>query len=397
MSLPRIRLIRRVPAVALVRRVLGLAPGSVLSSPIVVTLCLLGVVASVVTIVVNVRIGLFGFDFRGTIWAADRAILHGRSPYPAADAHALLRQGNPSVYPPPILLATLPLGLIPAGLAALIWSGLTLGALVWALALAGLRDWRCYALLLATPAVCSMLVMGQMDGLLALGCIIAWRHRDHAIAVGLAVAAVIAAKLFLAPMIVWLIATRRYAAALIAATGATLACLAAWAVIGFRGLREYPALLAADTRAFESRGHSLVALAMRLGLTALDGQAIAIMTGLGLIGLTLTLARRAQGDRRAFTAAVAVGVVLSPIVWLHYFVLIFVGLVLVRPRADLVWLLMFLTWVSTTEPQPSAVRMAITIACVAVILASNLATTTVERHRRRAPLGSHPARTLATT
>ena len=153
MSLPRIRLIRRVPAVALVRRVLGLAPGSVLSAPIVVTLCLLGVVASVVTIVVNVRIGLFGFDFRGTIWAADRAILHGRSPYPAADAHALLRQGNPSVYPPPILLATLPLGLIPAGLAALIWSGLTLGALVWALALAGLRDWRCYALLLANGAV----------------------------------------------------------------------------------------------------------------------------------------------------------------------------------------------------------------------------------------------------
>jgi hypothetical protein len=396
-SLPRIRLVHQVGGLGLLRRVLGLTPGSVLSPPIVATLCLLGVTASAITLVANVKIGLFGFDFRGTIWAADRAIIQGRSPYPTADAHALLRQGNPSVYPPPILLATLPLGLIPAGLAAVIWSSLNLAALLWALTLAGLRDWRCYVLLLATPAVCSMLVMGQMDGLLALGCIVAWRNRDHAIALGLVVAAVITAKVFLAPMIAWLIATRRYKAALIAASGATFACLAAWTVIGFHGIREYPALLAADARAFESRGHSLVALAMRLGLTATDGKVIAIAAGLGLIALALWLARRPDGDRRAFTAAVAAGVVLSPIVWLHYFILIFVGLALLRPRADLLWTLMFLTWASTTEPQTSAVRMALTITCVAVILVANLATTTVGRHRRSLHPSGRPPRTLATT
>ena len=367
----------RVQGLGVLRRVLGLTPGSVLSSPIVVTLCVLSVAMAAATMIVNIRNGLFGFDFHGTIWAADRAILHDRSPYPGADSHALLRQGNPSVYPPPILLATLPFGLLPAGLAACVWSVVTFCGLVSALVLTGLRDVRCYVLILSAPAVCSMVVMGQMDGLLALGCVLAWRHRDRALAVGMIVALVVAAKLFLAPMIVWLIATRRYAAALVAASGAAFCCLAAWAVIGFRGLREYPALLAADARAFEPRGHSFVALAMRLGLTPTVGRGIAILAGLGLVGVALWIARQTQGDRRSFTAALAAGIVLSPIVWLHYFVLIFVGLALSRPRADLVWALLLVTWVSHTEPQPIAWRMAATILSVGVILAVSLATTPV--------------------
>jgi hypothetical protein len=379
MALSAMPLASRLGRFGLLRRVLGLTPDSVLSSPIVVTVCVLSVAMAAVTMVVNVRNGLFGFDFHGTIWAADRAILHGRSPYPGADSHALLWQGNPSVYPPPILLATLPFGLLPAGLAACIWSVVTFCALLWALVLTGLRDVRCYVLILSAPAVCSMVVMGQMDGLLVLGCVLAWRYRDRAIAAGMAVALIVAAKLFLAPMIVWLIATRRYAAALVAASGATFCCLAAWAVIGFRGLREYPALLAADAHAFESRGHSFVALAMRLGLTPTVGRGIAILAGLGLIAVALRVASRPGGDRRSFTAAMAAGVVLSPIVWLHYFVLIFVGLALSRPRADLVWMLLFITWISHNEPQPIAWRMAATITSVGLILAASLVTTSIER------------------
>jgi alpha-1,2-mannosyltransferase len=384
----------RVGSFVLLRRVLGLTPDSVLSSPIVIALCVMSVAVAAVTMVVNVRSGLFGFDFRGTIWSADRAILHGRSPYPAADSHALLRQGNPSVYPPPILIATLPFGLLPAGLAACIWSLVTFCALFWALVLTGLRDARCYVLVLSAPAVCSMVVMGQMDGLLALACVLAWRHRDRAIAAGILVALVVAAKLFLAPMIVWLIATRRYAAALVAAAGAAACCLAAWSVIGFRGLREYPALLSADARAFESRGHSLVAMAMRLGLAPTVGRGIAIVTGLGLLVVALRVARRRDGDRRSFTAAVAAGIVLSPIVWLHYFVLIFVGLALSRPRADLVWALVFLTWLSHSEPQPSAWRMAASITSIGLILAASLATSPIARAATIPRQGLDPTRRL---
>jgi hypothetical protein len=58
---------------------------------------------------------------------------------------------------------------------------------------------------------------------------------------------------------------------------------------------------------------------------------------------------------------------------------------------------MFLTWASTTEPQTSAVRMALTITCVALILVANLATTTVGRHRRSLYPSGRPPRTLATT
>ena len=335
-------------------------------------LALGALVLAAVTLLANVRNGVFGFDFWGTIWTPGREIVRGRSPYPEADAPTLLRIGNPSIYPPPILLAALPLGLVSVGLAAVIWSTLSFGALLSAFALAGLRDWRGYVLLAATPAVCAIVVLGQMNGFLVLGCVVAWRYRDRAVVAGCAVAAVIAAKLFLAPVVVWLIATRRYAAAAIATAGAALACIVSWAVIGFDGFRSYPALLAADARAFEAGGDGLVSLALRLGLSPAGARAVAVVAGVALVGLTVGLASRADGDRRSFTAAVAAGIVLSPIVWLHYFIFIFVGLVLARPRPDLVWALLFLTWISSSESKSGSWSVAATLVVVGLILASNL-------------------------
>jgi alpha-1,2-mannosyltransferase len=336
-------------AVRRARSILPPPPTPFVVSTLLVALCVLGVVLAAATLALNLRAGIFGFDFHGTIWVPDRAILHGRSPYPPADVTALGQQGNPAIYPPPIMLASLPLGLLAGGLAALVWSSLSLAALVAALVLAGVRDWRCYVLLLATPAVLSMVMLGQMEGMLALGCVIAWRVRDRAAALGIAVAAMIAAKLFLAPIIVWMLVTRRYAAALIASCGALAACVLAWAAIGFDGMRAYPALLAADTRAFQAGGESLVALGTRSGLPLVLARPLAVCAGLAVVALVVALARRSDGDRRAFSAAVVAGIALSPVVWLHYLVLVFILVALWRRRADLVWAALPLTWVATTE------------------------------------------------
>ena len=341
-------------------------------SLLLTTLAAVSLVLSVATVLLNVRSGVFGFDFWGTIWTPGREIASGRSPYPIADAPTLVQIGNPSVYPPPILLVALPLGLVSVGIAAVIWSTLSFAALLAAFAVAGLRDWRGYVLLAATPAVCATVVLGQMNGFLVLGCVLAWRYRDRAVVAGCAVAAVIAAKLFLAPVVVWLIATRRYRAAAIATGGAVVACIVSWAIIGFDGFRSYPALLAADTRAFEAGGDGLVSLALRLGLSPTGARAVAVVAGVGLVGLAVGLAAGADGDRRSFTAAVAAGIVLSPIVWLHYFVFIFVGLVLARPRPDLVWTLLFLTWISSSESKSGSWSVAVTLVVVGLILASNL-------------------------
>ena len=52
---------------------------------------------------------------------------------------------------------------------------------------------------------------------------------------------------------------------------------------------------------------------------------------------------------RSFTCAVAATLALSPIVWLHYLVVLLVPMAIVRPRFSLLWLLPVLLWVS---PRP---------------------------------------------
>ena len=64
-----------------------------------------------------------------------------------------------------------------------------------------------------------------------------WRWRDRPWAAGGPLALAVAFKLFLWPFVVWLAATRRYRAAIIAAALATTYTLVAWAAIGFEGLR----------------------------------------------------------------------------------------------------------------------------------------------------------------
>ena len=70
--------------------------------------------------------------------------------------------------------------------------------------------------------------------------------------------------------------------------------------------------------------------------------------GGALLVACVVFARRAD-DRRSFTCAVAATLALSPIVWLHYLVVLLVPLAIARPRFSLIWLLPVLLWVS---PKP---------------------------------------------
>ena len=58
---------------------------------------------------------------------------------------------------------------------------------------------------------------------------------------------------------------------------------------------------------------------------------------------------RRDDDARSFTCAVAATLALSPIVWLHYLVVLLVPMAILRPRFSVLWLLPVLLWVS---PRP---------------------------------------------
>ena len=357
----------------------GRPSASGLEQKLVVPMILLAFVFFAVTIWSNARGGVLGFDFKGSLWQGGRDVLAGRSPYPPADPGVIRALGNTFVYPPAILLAAVPLALLPLAAATALVSLANVAAIALALRIVGVRDWRCYALCLFSIPVASNIVLGQLGCLLALGIAAAWRYRDRAVLLGIAVGALVVAKLFLWPLFVWLLVTRRTHAAAVAALGGLAAVILAWAAIGFDGFRSYPALLTALSDGVQDRGSSLVALGLRLGLESEPSRILAFAVGAGLLALTAWLARREDGDRRALAAAIAAGILISPVAWLHYYVTLYVPLAIAHRRADAAWLVLLLFWLSPTENPPTLARLLVALAAGAALLVVTLRPVRAER------------------
>jgi hypothetical protein len=193
--------------------------------------------------------------------------------------------------------------------------------------------------------------------------------------VAAALALSIVAKLFLWPMLVWLAATRRVGAAALAAGAAVLALLAGWAAIGFAGFMRYPELVDRLTDVVGDRGYSLMALGSALGLDDGVARVLPFAVGLPLLALAVVAARGFDGDRRAFALCVAASIVLTPIVWLHYFTLLLAPLAIARPRLSPAWLLALAFWVTPFQENEGAgwrvvVALALLAATTVVALTS---------------------------
>jgi glycosyl transferase family 87 len=311
------------------------------------------------------------YDFH-IFWHAGRDVLAGRNPYPAARV-AALRGQDQFVYPAPAAVAMAPLALLPLAVAATAFILANLAAVVVALRLVGVRDWRCHALALCSLATLQGVVMGQVSCLLLLAAAAAWRWRDRTPVAAVAVATAIALKLFLVPLAVWLWVTGRRAAAALAVALAAAGTLVAWAVMGFRGMAEYPHLLSALSRVEQGFGFSPVALTTGLGLSGGAGRALALAATAALLIAAGVLARRADGDRRAFALAVVACLTLSPIVWLNYFVLLLAPLGLAARRLSPAWLLVLAPWIfanaNTTAATWKILLWTATVAAIAWVAA----------------------------
>ena len=146
--------------------------------------------------------------------------------------------------------------------------------------------------------------------------------------------------------------------------------LTAWAAIGFDGLGGYLDLLQRLSDIQSENSYSIVGMASTLGLNDTVGRVATVLVGGGLLVACAVLARHGD-DARSFTCAVAATLALSPIVWLHYLVLLLVPLAIARPRFSIIWLLPILLW---TSPRPGYAEVVLTFfpALVAVILVTVL-------------------------
>jgi alpha-1,2-mannosyltransferase len=279
--------------------------------------------------------GRFGTDFAQTIWYPARAILDGTDPYahPGSD------------YPPFAYLPFLPLGAIPLAAAELIWvaalSVVAFGTL-WVLKVC---DPRCYAVWLFTPMVFSTVLVGNATVVVVFLVALCWRYRDRLVIAGLVLGVAIALKLIAAPLLVWMIASRRYRAALIAALVAPLLLLVSWAAIGLDGLSSYHQRLSDVAAASGLESQFLQGLLRQGGLSQAVAFDIGLVVGAGVLVIAGILARRGH-DAPAFGVAWASALVLSPIVWIGYASGLVVPLAARVPKYDARWLLLLGWWVA---------------------------------------------------
>ena len=316
-------------------------------SLLTVALVFIAVLWTSAFIVFSLGEDLLAWDVRFAYLPAADAILDGRSPYPALD-DPILEDQKGYVYPPQLAVALLPLTKLPIDLVALIVTAGMLAMLWLTLRLLGIRDVRCYAAAVLWMPVASGVLLANVSIPLALALAVTWRYRSQvrepAIALGLAVSA----KLLLWPMLVWTLATRRVRTTAWALVTGVLVTFAAWAAIGFDGLGGYLGLLRRLSEIQSENSYSIVGMTSTLGLGETVGQALAVVIGGGLLVACVVLARRGD-EQRSFTCAVAATLALSPIVWLHYLVLLLVPLAIARPRFSIVWLLPVLLW---SSPRP---------------------------------------------
>jgi hypothetical protein len=197
--------------------------------------------------------------------------------------------------------------------------------------------------------VISAVRLGTFTPLLLLAVAAAWRWRDERWVAGTAIGLGIAIKVFVWPLALWLLFTRRYAAAALSAGLAMLLTVVTWAAIGFDGVSVYPDLVRTLADVVAARGYSLVAFADEVGLPRDVADVAPPVVGLTLTLLVLAMTRAGAEERVTYSLATLATLVFTPIVWLHYFTLLVVPLSLARPRFTPVWALLWLFWLTPVQ------------------------------------------------
>jgi len=260
-----------------------------------------------VAVVEAQRTGVLAIDFRN-VSGPIRGLPHGSDPYVLAN----VGEGGHFLWTILAGWLLLPLTLIPGGyvlLVALEAAGVAAAAL-----LLGVRDWRLIAVALAWPATVNSVQTGNITVLVLVLLAATWHDRDHARA-GLWAGLAVAVKLFAWPVLVWLVATRRWRA--VAAAGAVQA-VALMMMLPYTSVSEFERFERQVDRAMAGQAITIAALARYLGTTPAIALTLTLILGLTILWF----------GRRDLGWVVVAMLVLSPVVWLHYYGLLMIPLAL---------------------------------------------------------------------
>ena len=149
----------------------------------------------------------------------------------------------PYVYPPQLAFALTPLTALPEDVAVVHRRAASLAALMGALALVGVRDVRCYAVVVIWAPGWNALEMANVSAALVLVLAVRLALPGDDLAARRRARLLVSPKLFLWPCSSGRLRRRRSALAGAAGRCWAVLTLGSWAVIGFAGLSSYPELL----------------------------------------------------------------------------------------------------------------------------------------------------------
>jgi hypothetical protein len=284
---------------------------------------LLAIAALAGSVVEQRRLGNLGVDFRD-VTPFIRGLAHGTNPYVTEGVGA----GGHFLWTVLAGWLLAPFAWLPHGYV-LVVALEGIGVVVAALLL-GVRDWRFIALAIAWPTTANSVVTGNISVLVLVFLAAAWCDRGRARG-GLWAGLAVAVKLFAWPVLVWLAATRRWRALGLAAL---VQCVAFLITLPYISPAGYVRFELNVERIMAPQSLTLDALVRRLGASPTEGSALALVVGLGIL---------CAGRKNLGWVTISM-LVLSPVVWLHYYGLLLIPLAL-WSTSLLVWslpLLLFL-------------------------------------------------------
>jgi alpha-1,2-mannosyltransferase len=311
--------------------------------------------------------GRFALDFRHAFLPAAHAVLHGASPYSPVGSRAFA-EGTAYLYPPLSAYLLSPFTLLPPAAAEVVAVVLIAACVPAALLVLGVRDWRCHAIAFLWWPTIIAIQSGNLTLPLLLGVALVWRYRNRRWVAVLLAGLVVALKLFFWPLLVWLVATRRYRTAALAAGTSVFLVLVPWAGIGFAGLRSYPHLLSSVSGSEGPHSYSVAALVHSVLPSWTASTALETLLGIGLLAVVL-LAGRRRRDQDAFALTLVAVLVLSPLLEMHYLALLLAVVGLYRRTFGLAWAVPLLIWGAPATIAGSPAQVVHVLAVVAATLA----------------------------
>jgi len=330
-------------------------------------LAIWAIVAPLWVLVTSALGGRFALDFRHAFLPAAHAVLHGASPYSALGSRALA-DGTAFLYPPLGAYLLAPFTLLPTVVAETLAVALVAAAVPATLLLLGVRDWRCHTIAFLWWPTIIAIQTGNLTLPMLLGLALAWRYRDKPVIAALATAFIVALKLFFWPALIWLVATRRYRTAALAAAASAFLVLVPWAGIGFAGLRGYPYLIESVSSNEGPRSYSVAALLHSMLPSWTAATTVETVFGAALLVVVLAAGRRGR-DRDAFALSIVAVLVLSPLLEMHYLALLLVVVALYRRTFGLAWAMPLLIWGAPATVAGSTAQVVHVLAVVAATVA----------------------------